>query len=230
MRNMPEYRVVRNARVRSLRLKLFPNGALQVVAPRGVGPRAIERFVAQNLDWVARKRGELRERPATALPDSVSLAAIDERWRLAWDAGTFSADAAERLLRIPHARATPAAQECLRQWLLERGRAVLIPWLQRVSGETGLRFARTRIATQKTRWGSCSSRGTISLNARILLLPAHLVDYLLIHELSHTRHMHHGASFWALVEAHCPAYRAAERELDTIGRQLPAWSYFYPLV
>ncbi len=230
MRNMPEYRVVRNARVRTLRLKLFPNGALQVVAPKGVGARAIERFVVQNLDWVARKRGELGERPAMGLPDVVSLLAIGESWRMAWDAGAFGVDVAERLLRIPHARTTPRARECLRQWLLGRAREVLVPWLHRVGGETGLTFARTRIATQKTRWGSCSSRGTISLNARMLLLPAHLVDYLLIHELSHTRHMHHGAAFWALVEAHCPAYRAAERELDRIGRQLPAWSYFYPPV
>ncbi len=229
MRNMPEYCVVRNPRVRALRLKLFPNGTLQVVAPKDIGPRAIERFVARNLDWVARKRGDLCEQPVIGLPGRVDLAAVGECWRLAWDSGALGVDATERLLRIPHARTTPAGQECLRQWLLARARARLTPWLRRVSDDTGLGFARMQVRTQKTRWGSCSSRGTISLNARMLLLPAHLVDYLLVHELCHTRHMHHGASFWVLVEAHCPGYRAAERELTVIGRQLPMWSYFYPL-
>jgi hypothetical protein len=65
--------------------------------------------------------------------------------------------------------------------------------------------------------------GVISLNARLLLLPPHLVDYVLVHELCHTRHLNHSSAFWRLVARHCPTYPAHRRELCAAGRQLPAW-------
>ena len=77
------------------------------------------------------------------------------------------------------------------------------------------------IRAQKTRWGSCSSRGVISLNWRLMLVPGHLADYVLVHELCHLRHLDHSPAFWSLVASVLPEHRRLRAELRDIQGRLP---------
>jgi predicted metal-dependent hydrolase len=106
---------------------------------------------------------------------------------------------------------------------MREAHAALGPWLERLSLETDLRFQRLQIRRQRTRWGSCSRRGTISLNACLMFQPPEVVDYLLIHELAHTRHMNHSRRFWRLVESHQPRWRELDGVLTRGWREVPAW-------
>ena len=72
---------------------------------------------------------------------------------------------------------------------------------------------RISVRNQKSRWGSCSRRGTISLNWRLLQAPPFVRDYLILHELMHLREMNHSARFWREVARVCPGYETAERWL-----------------
>jgi predicted metal-dependent hydrolase len=72
---------------------------------------------------------------------------------------------------------------------------------------------RVTVRAQKTRWGSCSARGTISLNWRLIQAPTYVVDYLIIHELMHRREMNHSARYWKHVAKAFPGYRGAEQWL-----------------
>jgi len=74
----------------------------------------------------------------------------------------------------------------------------------------GIFINRVIVRAQKTRWGSCSARGTISLNWRLIQAPASVSDYLIIHELMHRREMNHSSRYWKQVENACPDYRQAE--------------------
>lgn len=79
---------------------------------------------------------------------------------------------------------------------------------------------RVTIRNQRSRWGSCSRRGTISLNWRLVQTPPFVRDYLVLHELAHLKEMNHSRRFWHEVACLCPDYRAAERWLKQHSRLL----------
>jgi predicted metal-dependent hydrolase len=85
-----------------------------------------------------------------------------------------------------------------------------------------LSISRVAIRDQRSRWGSCSRRGTVSLNWRLIQTPGFVQDYIILHELMHLREMNHSAKFWAQVERVCPDYLVAERWIkanrDLLGR------------
>ena len=82
------------------------------------------------------------------------------------------------------------------------------------------KYKKVQVREQKSRWGSCSGKGTISLNWRLIQTPYYVRDYLIIHELAHTVHMNHSDKFWELVEKHFPNYYAAQRWLRLYGAKI----------
>lgn len=103
------------------------------------------------------------------------------------------------------------AEKPAQQHNAESIRALVDHWAAR----TGIEPGRVQMRTMYRKWGSCSSRGNITLNTALYWLPHHLVEYVIVHELVHLREFNHDAAFWALLETHIPDYRARERELDT---------------
>lgn len=89
-----------------------------------------------------------------------------------------------------------------------------------VAMRTGLVPVKVAVRNQSSRWGSCSRRGTVSLNWRLLMAPDWVAEYVIVHELCHLRHMDHSADFWRLVETHFPEQRAAKAWLKAHGHEL----------
>ena len=97
----------------------------------------------------------------------------------------------------------------------ERARAAFAPRLAALAAGLGCAYGRLQIRAQRTRWGSCSARGTISLNLCLLFQRPAVLQYLMLHELAHLRHMNHG---------HCePRWREFDRELTRGWSQVPGW-------
>ena len=96
----------------------------------------------------------------------------------------------------------------------------LTPQLLALAAIHGLEVRRVSIRNQRSRWGSCSPRGHIALNYRLVLMPPEVREYILIHELMHLKQANHSIRFWRLVEAACPAFREAERWLRAHGPSL----------
>lgn len=94
-----------------------------------------------------------------------------------------------------------------------RARIVVRDLIARIAPLLGVHVARIAIRNQRSRWGSCSRAGTVSINYKIVHLPPDLAEYLIVHELCHLRHFDHSRAFWALVATLCPDYRALRRRL-----------------
>jgi predicted metal-dependent hydrolase len=91
--------------------------------------------------------------------------------------------------------------------------------------KTGFHYRSLQLRRQRTRWGSCSSRGVISLNVCAVFQPPEVLDYLLVHELVHTRHMNHSAAYWKTVGEHCSGWKRLDRALSEGWKRVPAWVF-----
>ena len=105
---------------------------------------------------------------------------------------------------------TEQARQKLKDWLKQAAQERLAPPLLQLARDLNYSIERVAIRCQRTRWGSCSTRGTVSLNCSLVFLRPEVVRYLFVHELAHTRHMNHSPAFWRLVQsarARLPAAR-----------------------
>ena len=207
------YRVRISSRAKRIRLTLSPRNGLIVVVPRRCGLQQIPGILEEKKEWIAshlERFAELRKRaalePVDLLPTVIKLPALGEQWLVTYLPTTAKTVAvrmaASGQLTVQGAVTdTRACQEALKRWLARRSREQLVPWLTRLSVQSGLDYSRAVVRGQRTRWASCSGHGTISLNYKLLFLPCHLVSYILTHELCHTRHMNHAEKFWALADA-----------------------------
>ena len=218
-------------RARRMVVRVFHSGRVEVVVPVKTSPRLIETFLERHRLWIERKRAEARRTavaPEPFPPASIELPACEERWQVQVAGGggrRLRLAALDGVIRFRGDASPAALRAALRHWLLERARVVLEPALAECAREYGFSYERMVIRRQRTRWGSCSVRGTISLNGCLLFLPPPVVRYLLIHELAHTRHMNHSRRFWQCVERCCPDYRRLDRALTEGWRSVPAWVF-----
>lgn len=212
-------------------IRVMAGGNVEIVVPPWMRPRAIEQFVHRHRNWVDRKVSEYRFLPPASpesLPETIELAACAEIWRVLSNEGARAVvhvDALSRVLAVNAEARQNEVRQQLRQWLMNRARTVLVPWTERLAAETGLSIGRIQVRRQRTRWGSCSPTGTVSLNCCLLFQSAAVVRYLLLHELCHTRHMNHSRRFWRLVARHEPDYRALDRALGHGWQNVPGWMW-----
>jgi predicted metal-dependent hydrolase len=224
-----------SGKAKHVRFQVSVEKGLEVVVPKRFSPSRVPRLIEKNSQWIERafQKAKASDRligpvPAWQMPAEVTLFALDQTWIVfarRYDAKSVVVrETSTKTLFADGATEDAAAcQRALKRWLTRKAEDHLILWLKRVSDQTGLSYATASIRQQQTRWGSCSARRSISLNARLLFLPPELVTYVLVHELCHTKHLNHSPKFWQLVEFHLPDYRQFNRELRDGGRYMPGW-------
>jgi predicted metal-dependent hydrolase len=207
--------VARHRRARRYVLRLADQGTLRLTVPRGASVAAGLRFAEGQRPWIERERQRLclREQPWR---DGTAILFRGRLERLHVRPGEVVCGS-ERIARVDpdtpvravvehHLRALATTELSAR--CLELARAHRLP------------IARVAVRNQRSRWGACSARGVITLNWRLIQMPARVADYVILHELAHLRQPNHSPRFWREVEAVCPEWREAERWLRRNGRNL----------
>jgi hypothetical protein len=226
------WRVRVSLRARRMSIRIHAGGRVEIVVPSWARARAIEGFVHRHRRWVERKIDELSARAPglhEPVPSTIVLAASGERFQVETTSGQGCVRLGEpepgRIVLSGDRAQVGQIQATLLEWLIERARLTLVPRLDTLAAETGLEFQRVQIRRQRSRWGSCSVRGTVSLNCCLVFQRTEVVRYLLLHELCHTRHMNHSRRFWQLVARFEPNHRALDRELLGGWQNVPAWVF-----
>ena len=213
-------------KARQLILQVLPPRTVEVVVPKGMRPRAVESFIHDHRDWIRRAGQELVQTYPTLQfrPSEIVLEAIGETITVRYGSKPngrpyFRFEGPELMLHAPPEQ----YPLLLKRWLLKQGQRHLKPWIMREADALGLSPSGVQIRLQRTRWGSCSSGGNISLNAALLLVAPELVRYLFVHELCHLRHLSHSKRYWQTVARFEPEFRRLDRRLAASWKSMPSW-------
>jgi predicted metal-dependent hydrolase len=209
----------RSPRARHYRLTLRRDGTAVATIPARGSEREARRFVEEHRDWLERARARLRHRPRAAEvwtigthvlwrgeASEVRIASTGEKPQVCLAADVF---------RVPQLDGD--LRPTLEAHFARVARVELPARTWELAAVTGVEVKHVTVRNQRSRWGSCSGTGTISLNWRLVQTPDLVRDYIIYHELMHLREMNHSDRFWARVEEVCPNWRDAERWIKRNG-------------
>jgi predicted metal-dependent hydrolase len=212
----------RHARARNYVLRLHFNKTVIVTLPRHGTKRFAREFVSSRKGWLEKQWRvlEARRTPPQVLRPGMEilmrgrsvvleLHRAGENWELHF--GDERAPVAQ-----PEGNLRPALENHLRA----AARLELARRVRELARHHASDVKHIVIRNQKSRWGSCSCQGTISLNWRLIQLPDYVRDYIIVHELMHLRELNHSNRFWQLVAKACPDYRQAEDWLKSNSGQV----------
>jgi len=226
--DLPEYTIRRSPRAKHVRLRITPVEGLVVILPRRFDAAHVPDLLDAKRSWIDRKLATIKRIDVDiAPPKKIELKAIGKTWQVDYrptPSGRVAAcQTGSQLVLSGATEDHPTCRVALKRWLARQAKLDLVPWLEKLSDVHDLPVRKIIVRGQKTRWGSCSSRHTISINYKLLFLEPHLVNHVLIHELCHIRHLNHSPAFWNLVEQFEPDHRQLDKRLRWEWEKLPGW-------
>ncbi len=225
----PDYSIRYSRKAHRLYLRVKPETGLQVVLPYYASAARVPAVLEKHRQWILRafQKVEASRPRDTGLPEALFLHGGRLCLPIRWDSALKRMPAIRltpQECRLPdHGGETEAGRDLLKTWIRNYAAFCLPPFLHRLSERYGLPCSGIKIKSQKSRWGSCSAKGNINLNARLVFLPDELAYAVLLHELCHTRHLNHSPSFWALMASLDPEAPALDRRVNRAGAFVPDW-------
>lgn len=217
-------------RRKSIALIIDRDGRVVVRAPLKLPKASIQAFVDEHADWVQAKRAELAALPPRETHNFVhgeqfNLFGQTVRLELVKERGGrkplrfIPPDQGKEAFFQLAQSAQPRARELLTSWYQVQAGLYCNERAAALAQQHGFQYTRLRISSARTRWGSCSSRGTLSFTWRLVMLPAQIIEYVILHELVHTVEHNHSPQFWGRVEALMPDYKSRRAWLKKNGGQ-----------
>ena len=214
----------RNAKHISLRIN--HKGEVIVTAPYKLSERKFNQLICAHQAWITKSLSYYTRQTQCILPEQIHLQAISKTWHIEYQ----KTNAHPKLMPLNDtsfiifgAYDKNNAIQLLKRWITQQAKVHLYTWLKKISDEINLPYNSISIGHHRSQWGSCSQDKRISLNAKLLFLPPHLVEHILIHELAHTVHFDHSAQFWQLVASHDQCWRSHKQLLKDADSHLPSW-------
>lgn len=229
-----KYTLTRSRR-KTVGISISINGDINVAAPIRASELQVSEIVEKKIPWILKKLEEVRNRQNIARKE-----------RIFTDGEVFPYLGSDYILRIhikkdqkrisvfldngyidmilpegmEEAEQEFLIRNSLRNWYIKKFEDIIRDRIPVYSKLIGRSPQRVTIREQKTRWGSCSAKGSINLNWKLVMAPPEVLDYVIIHELCHMRHMNHSSKYWDVVGGIMPEYEVIRRWLKTNGHKL----------
>jgi predicted metal-dependent hydrolase len=229
-----KYEIVRSNR-KTVAIQLREDGSIKVSAPFSVTKNQIDEIIEEKLSWILKKQEELkriqRERNVyRKFEDGEKISylgkeyilkiikteedvrpkvVIDNHYMVIYISEKFIGEDARGNIR-----------NVIKKWLVERFRDIAAEKIKKYSILIGVNPTKITIREQKTRWGSCSSKGSINLNWKLVMAPMEVIDYVIVHELCHMIEMNHSKNYWKIVSSIMPDYKNHRKWLKENGHKL----------
>ncbi len=226
------YTIKQSYRTRSIRLEIRRETGLTVVVPGKYTPRQVEDILLQKSRWILRHLNGGKPlqmplfKPAPGHGDSLPYLGKTIELSVTAEAGKHTTarytDGRLLLALTSGVNTVPV----LEAWYRMQAERVFTQKADAFKAVMGLSYNSILIRGQKTRWGSCSPMGNITLNWKLLMAPPEIVDYVIIHELAHRQHMNHSKKFWQFVERYCPRWKECRQWLTKHEAELKSSAAF----
>ncbi|VVC77039.1 hypothetical protein AQUSIP_23660 [Aquicella siphonis] len=225
----PQYKVRRHRLARRVKMRASHHDGLEITVPPSFNLHEIPRILEENKSWIIKQiaLSQATVPPTLMRPDHVEFNALNELWKIHYVACQSRLEIIQRphreIVLTGKIHETTQCRKKLIAWIRNYSRDYLISQLETLSLVTGMEYASAAVRDQKTVWGSCTSKKSISLNYKLVFLPHRLLRHIIIHELCHTKYLNHSRRFWNLVGEHDPDWRSHKLELRSADRFIPGW-------
>lgn len=214
-----EYELIRSRR-RSLEVRVRVDGSVQVRAPLKLAAYRVEAFVDSRRDWIRDQQQRMASRPRVRWRDGDHCACLGESLTLRLGVAgkaRVRRHGHQLHVNVPEPDDEAAVSHAVHEWWRGQARTVFQDSIERQFhwfADRGHRLPVLRVKKMRTRWGSLSRRGYINLSLALMQYPPAVIDYVVMHELCHLEHMHHGPAFHALMDCRMPDWPARKQQLD----------------
>lgn len=214
------------AKRRTVSIQIRPDGKVIVRAPLRVAEKVVRAFVESKADWILRKKAEAAAHapaPARTFRDGERFLLLGREIPLRVVPGQRAALTLQDDFLLS-SKAVAQAATVFEKWYKAYALKLLTERVALYAAQHGFQPKRIRISSARTRWGSCSTSGTLSFTWRLVMAPLEVVDYVVIHELVHLKVHNHSKTFWDSVAALMPDYKRRMNWLKTNSARMTQFS------
>ena len=218
--------VIRTQRIKSADIRV-EEGSVSIAVPTSLETQRISQLLMKKKKWIKEKINIHKELQPASLKKFVSgesFSYLGRNYRLKISTGAFEPVKlvyGRLTVTVPGGKQnTDAIRNALIHWYKEKAEAKLTEKVSRYIDVIGVTPKSIGIKSYKSRWGSCSAKGKIDFNWKIIMAPNRIVDYVVAHELCHLKQHDHSPKFWKLVERNIPEYLSCKEWLKVNGRKL----------
>jgi hypothetical protein len=221
--------IIRSKR-RSLALQVQPDGSLVVRAPHFLKDSRIQQFIDQKKEWIEKATQKVKQRS-----EQLRFHSFEEGELFLYLGHEYPLHLAEDMFGkflfedrfILSQKHRPKARRIIEKWYREEAFMVFTKRCQYFAGLMGVKYRSLSLSSAKSRWGCCTPHGTLRFCWRLVMAPMDIIDYVVVHELAHLKHLDHSARFWQLVREILPNYEVPKNWLKDNGSLL-SWMVMPP--
>ncbi len=228
MKDLPDYSIRYSKRAKYIRLSICPQKGLEVILPHHASADCIPELIQKKKNWINKHLKNTQKPLITpCLPQSIYLQANCQSITVHYQPDTrdklYYQKKQSAFILQGNTSNQNWVQLALIALLKDEALTILAKRTAQLAQQYQYRYKQVKIRAQKTRWGSCSNLGNINLNYKLIFLPPELCDYVLLHELCHTKHLNHSAAFWQQLEKTCPGCRTLDQQMKQANQYIPPW-------